>query len=162
MNKWGVDEHKQCSEKVRCQRFCLALLDKIRNYEGIWSNKRKSFVKPVGMNCSNFKNETLFVSFTATVSLPPEMGETVSGCLTLSFCCSWLACTDKATLSGTFTLKNQTPEKTPILFNFVYRLKLLYIFNNILYNTRSTQSFGCRWNQGTPPSAKPWIRSAIP
>ena len=45
----------------------LSLLDKNRNYEGIWSNKRKSFVKSVGMNGSNFKNETLFVSFTAIV-----------------------------------------------------------------------------------------------
>ena len=32
------------------------------------SNKRKSFVKSVGMNGSNFKNETLFVSFTAIVT----------------------------------------------------------------------------------------------
>ena len=50
------------------QRFCPPLLDKNRNYEGIWSNKRKSFVKPVGMNGSNFKNETLFVSFTAIIT----------------------------------------------------------------------------------------------
>ena len=63
MNKWEVDEHKQWSEKVRSQCFCLLLLDKNRNYEEIRSNKRKSFVKPVGMNGSNFKNETLFVSF---------------------------------------------------------------------------------------------------
>ena len=32
------------------------------------SNKRKSFVEPVGMNGSNFKNETLFVSFTAIIT----------------------------------------------------------------------------------------------
>ena len=54
--------------KVRSQRFCPPLLVKNRNYEGIWSNKRKSFVKPVGMNGSNFKNETLFVSFTAIIT----------------------------------------------------------------------------------------------
>ena len=48
--------------KVRSQRFCPLLLDKNRNYEGIWSNKRKLFVK------SNFKNETLFVSFTAIIT----------------------------------------------------------------------------------------------
>ena len=53
---------------VRSQRFGPPLLDKNRNYEGIWSNKRKSFVKSVGMNCSNCKNETLFVSFTAIVT----------------------------------------------------------------------------------------------
>ena len=68
MNKWEVDEHKQWSEKVRSHRFCPPLLDKNGNYEGMWSNKRKSFVKPVGMNGSNFKNETLFVSYTATIS----------------------------------------------------------------------------------------------
>ena len=50
MNEWVVDEHKQWSEKVRTQRFCPPLLDKKRNYEGILSNKRKSFVKPVGDN----------------------------------------------------------------------------------------------------------------
>ena len=50
MNKWEVDEHKQWSEKVRSQHFCLPLLDKNRSYEGICSNKRKSFVKSVGMN----------------------------------------------------------------------------------------------------------------
>ena len=33
------------------------------------SNKRKSFVEPVRMNDSNFKNETLFVSLTEL--LPP-------------------------------------------------------------------------------------------
>ena len=32
------------------------------------SNKRKSFVKLVGMNGSNFKTETLFVSFTAIIT----------------------------------------------------------------------------------------------
>ena len=32
------------------------------------SNKRKSFVEPVGMNGSNFETETLFVSFTATIT----------------------------------------------------------------------------------------------
>ena len=32
------------------------------------SNKKKSFVKPVGMNGSNFKNEMLFVSFTAIIT----------------------------------------------------------------------------------------------
>ena len=53
---------------MRSQRFCLPLLDKNRNYEGIWSNKRKSFVKSVGVNGSNFKNETLFVSFTAIIT----------------------------------------------------------------------------------------------
>ena len=68
MNEWEVDEHKQWSEMVRTQRFCPPLLDKKRNYEGILSNKRKSFVKPVGMNGSNFKNETLFVSFTAIIT----------------------------------------------------------------------------------------------
>ena len=68
MNKWEVDEHKQWSEKVRSQCFCPPLLDKNRNYEGIWSNRWKSFVKSVGMNCSNFKNETLFVSFMAIVT----------------------------------------------------------------------------------------------
>ena len=30
--------------KVRSQRFCPPLPDKNRNYKGIWSNKRKSFV----------------------------------------------------------------------------------------------------------------------
>ena len=55
-----MDEHEQWSEKVRSQCFCPPLPDKNRNYEGIWSNKRKSFVKPVGMNGSNFKNEMLF------------------------------------------------------------------------------------------------------
>ena len=45
-----------------------ALASKNRNYEGIWSNKRKSFVKPVGMNSYNFKNEMLFVSFTAIIT----------------------------------------------------------------------------------------------
>ena len=68
MNKWELNEHKQLSEKVRSQRFCPPLLNKNRNYEGIWSNKRKSFVKPVGMNSSNFKNETLFVSFMAIIT----------------------------------------------------------------------------------------------
>ena len=34
------------------------------------SNKRKSFVEPVGINGSNFKNETFL-----RLSLPPEMGE---------------------------------------------------------------------------------------
>ena len=63
MNKWEVDEHKQWCEKVRSKRFCPPLLDKNRNYEGILSNKRKSFVKPMGMNGSNFKNETIFASF---------------------------------------------------------------------------------------------------
>ena len=53
---------------MRSQRFCPPLLDKNRNYEGIWSNKRKSFVKSLGMNGSNFKNETLFVSFTAIIT----------------------------------------------------------------------------------------------
>ena len=67
MNKWEVDEHEQSSEKVRSRRFCPPLLNKNRNCEGIWSNKRKSFVKPVGINSSNFKNETLFVSFTAII-----------------------------------------------------------------------------------------------
>ena len=43
------------------------MLDKNRKYmKG--SNKRKSFVKPVGMNGFNFKNETLFVSFTAIIT----------------------------------------------------------------------------------------------
>ena len=32
------------------------------------SNKRKLFVEPVGMNGSNFKNETLFLSFTAIIT----------------------------------------------------------------------------------------------
>ena len=59
MNKWEVDEHKQWSEKVRSHRFCSPLKG---------SNKRKSFVKPVGMNGSNFKNETLFVPFTAIIA----------------------------------------------------------------------------------------------
>ena len=67
MNKWEVDEHKQWSEEVRSQRFYCPLLDKNRNYEGI-SNKRKSSVKPVGMNGSNFKNEMLCVSFTAIIT----------------------------------------------------------------------------------------------
>ena len=58
--KW-ISEQKQWGEKVRSQRFCPPLLDKNRNYEGIWLNKRKSSVKPVGMNGSNFKDETLFV-----------------------------------------------------------------------------------------------------
>ena len=71
MNKWEVDEHKQWSEKVRSQPFCSLLLDKDRNYEGIWSIKRKSFVKPVGMNGSNFRNEALFVSFTAIIFIVP-------------------------------------------------------------------------------------------
>ena len=36
------------------------MLDKNRKYmKG--SNKRKSFVKPVGMNGFNFKNDTLFL-----------------------------------------------------------------------------------------------------
>ena len=65
--KWEVDEHKQWSEKVRIQHFSPPLLDKNRNYAGMRSNKRKLFVKPVGMNGSNFKNETLFVSFTAII-----------------------------------------------------------------------------------------------
>ena len=30
--------------------------------------REKSFVEPVGMNGSNFKNETLFVSFTAIIT----------------------------------------------------------------------------------------------
>ena len=47
MNKWEVDEHKRWNEKVRSQRFCLPLLDKNRNYEGISSNKRKSFLDTV-------------------------------------------------------------------------------------------------------------------
>ena len=68
MNKWEVDEHEQWSEKVRSQHFCPPLLDKNRNYEGIWSNKRKSFVKLLGMNGSNFRNETLFVSFAAIIT----------------------------------------------------------------------------------------------
>ena len=38
------------------------------------SNKRKSFVDPVGMNGSNFKNETLFLSF-IRLSLQSELGE---------------------------------------------------------------------------------------
>ena len=53
---------------MRSQRFCPPLLDKNGNYEEMWSNKRKSFIKPVGMNGSNFKNETLFVSFTAIIT----------------------------------------------------------------------------------------------
>ena len=68
MNKWEVDEHKQWSEKVRSHRFCPHMLDKNRNYIMKGSNKRKSFVKPVGMNGSNFKNETLFLSFTAIIT----------------------------------------------------------------------------------------------
>ena len=32
------------------------------------SNKRKSFIEPVGMNGSNFKNKTLFVSFTDIIT----------------------------------------------------------------------------------------------
>ena len=72
MNKWEVDEHKQWSEKVRSHRFCPHMLDKNRNYE---SNKRKSpFVEPVGMNGPNFKNETLFLSFTAIITTT-QMGE---------------------------------------------------------------------------------------
>ena len=35
ISAWEVDEHKQKSEKVRSNRFCLPLLDKNRNYEGI-------------------------------------------------------------------------------------------------------------------------------
>ena len=69
MNKWEVDEQKQWSEKVRSQRFCPPLPNKNSNYEGIGSNKRKSFVKLEGMNGSNFKNETLFVSFTAIITI---------------------------------------------------------------------------------------------
>ena len=67
MNKWEVDEHKQWSEKVRSHRFCPHMLDKNRNYEGMWSNKRKSS-EPVRMN--GFKNETLL-----RLSLQPKMGE---------------------------------------------------------------------------------------
>ena len=68
MNKWEVDEHEQWSEKVRSQCFCPLMIDKNGNYKGIRSNKRKSFAKQVGMNDSNFKNETLFVSFTAIIT----------------------------------------------------------------------------------------------
>ena len=32
------------------------------------SNKRKSFLEPVGMNGSSFKNETLFLSFTTIIT----------------------------------------------------------------------------------------------
>ena len=46
----------------------LALLDNNKNYEIICANKRKSFVKTVVMNGSNFLNETLFVSFTAMIT----------------------------------------------------------------------------------------------
>ena len=38
------------------------------------SDKRKSFVESVGINGSNFKNEMLFLSFTAII-ISPEMGE---------------------------------------------------------------------------------------
>ena len=76
MNKCKVDKHEQWSEKVRSQRFCPPLLDKNRNYEGMWSNKRKSFVKPVGTNNSNFKNETLFVSFTAIITTKNRWNDT--------------------------------------------------------------------------------------
>ena len=38
-------------------RLCLTKTETTKG-----SNKRKSFVKPLGMNGSNFKNETLFVS----------------------------------------------------------------------------------------------------
>ena len=68
MNKWEVDEHEQWSEKVRSHRFCPHMLDKNRHYMN-GSNKRKSFVEPVGMNGSNFKNaKTLFLSFTAIIT----------------------------------------------------------------------------------------------
>ena len=66
MNKWEVDEHKQWSEKMRNHRFCPHMLEKTETMKG--SNKRKSFVEPVGMNGSNFQNETLFLSFTAIVT----------------------------------------------------------------------------------------------
>ena len=54
---------------MRNQRFCPPLLDKSGSYEGIWPNKRKSFVKSVGMNGSYFKNETFFVSLTAIITI---------------------------------------------------------------------------------------------
>ena len=42
MNKWEVEEHKQWSEKVRSQRFCRPLLDKNKNYEGIYDQIREN------------------------------------------------------------------------------------------------------------------------
>ena len=63
VNKWEVDEHKQWSENVKSHRFCPHMLDKNRNYE------------PVGMNGSNFKNDTLFVSFAAQHYSLRNLGE---------------------------------------------------------------------------------------
>ena len=65
MNKWEVDEHEQWSEKVRSQRFCPPLLDKNGKCVQIKENRSLS---RWGMNGSNFKNETLFVSFTAIIT----------------------------------------------------------------------------------------------
>ena len=48
--------------------LCTLVRQKLKLFKGIWSNKRKLFVKPVRMNGSNFKNETLFVSFTAIIT----------------------------------------------------------------------------------------------
>ena len=64
MNKWEVYGHKQWSEKVTA--FVRMLPCWTETMKG--SDKRKSFVEPVGMNGSNFKNDTLFVSFTAIIT----------------------------------------------------------------------------------------------
>ena len=65
MNKWEVDEHKQWSEKVGSHYFFPQCWTKIETMKG--SDKRKSFVEPVGMNGSNFENEMVFLSLTAII-----------------------------------------------------------------------------------------------
>ena len=68
MNKWEADEHKQYNGLKRSKSKLLSSLagQKQRLWRDI--NKLKSFVKPVAMNGSNFKNETLFVCLTATIT----------------------------------------------------------------------------------------------
>ena len=68
MNKWEVDEHEQWSEKVRSHCFCPQKCStKTETIKG--SNKRESFVESMGMNVTNLKNETLFLSFTAIITI---------------------------------------------------------------------------------------------
>ena len=69
MNKWEMEEYEQWSEKVRSQRFSPPLLDKNGNYmKGCDQKEENRSLSPCGLNGSNFKNETLFVSFTAIIT----------------------------------------------------------------------------------------------
>ena len=66
MNKLEVVNINNGVKRREVTAFVCICCTKTETMKG--SNKRKSFVEPVGMNGSNFKNETLFVSFTAIIT----------------------------------------------------------------------------------------------